>query len=342
MERRIAMFAFALAAAVSALAQTETGTITGSVVDPGGRSVPKTQVQLINQSTGDVRTTLTESSGDFVFTPVLPGKYTVSVTAPGFKQFQRTDLVLTASERLSAGVLALQVGSVNESITVVAETKPVQTTSAERSGLINDKQTAQLLTIGRDITSLLRVLPGVAGGDGSSSLGTFGMPTINGVHNEYNTATIDGVVGNTRGYNNLDTPPNLDAIAEVKVLSSNYQAEYGKAAGAVISVVTKSGTQQFHGTGYYYVRNEDSTPTISSTISTVSPGRATATIRSAATWAVPFTGRANSTRTKTNFSSSSPRNIFRSNRRTESNTTPCPRNWNGKVTSPRHSTRPGS
>ena len=257
MERRIAALAFALAAAVSMLAQTETGTITGSVVDPGGRSIPKTQVQLTNQSTGDVRTTLTESSGDFVFTPVLPGKYTVSVIAPGFKQFQRTDLVLTASERLSAGVLALQVGSVSESITVVAETTPIQTTSAERSGLINDKQTAQLLTIGRDITSLLRVLPGVAGSDGSSSLGTFGMPTINGVHNEYNTATIDGVVGNTRGYNNLDTPPNLDAIAEVKVLSSNYQAEYGKAAGAVISVVTKSGTQQFHGTGYYYVRNED-------------------------------------------------------------------------------------
>jgi outer membrane receptor protein involved in Fe transport len=241
----------------SATAQTESGTISGRVVDSSGSGVPGAEVLLTNQATGTAQKVAPEPSGDFIFTSVLPGVYSVSVRANGFKLFRERGLTLTASERLSTGNLTLEVGSLSESITVTADITPVQSVSAERSGLVSGQQTAQLLTVGRDLTSLVRILPGVVGDQGSAGLGTFPIPTINGVRNEYKTATIDGVIGNTRGYNNLDTPPNLDAIAEVKVLQGNYHAEYGKAMGSVVNIVTKSGTRQFHGTAYYYVRNED-------------------------------------------------------------------------------------
>jgi outer membrane receptor protein involved in Fe transport len=240
-----------------AAGQTESGNITGRVVDPSGAAVASAEVAITNQATGASQRVPADASGSFVFTTVLPGTYTLNVTAKGFKSFQERDLTLTATERFSAGTITLEVGAVNESVTVTADITPVQISSAERSGLVSGQQTAQLLTVGRDVTSLLRILPGVVGDSGSASLGTFPLPTVNGVRNEYNTATLDGVVGNTRGYNNLDTPPNLDAIAEVKVLESNYQAEFGKAMGSSINIVTKSGTSQFHGTAYYYVRNED-------------------------------------------------------------------------------------
>ena len=241
----------------AAWAQTESGAISGHVVDPSGAPVPDADVSLNNQATGNRQHLVTDPAGSFVFSSVLPGVYTIGVTAKGFKAFQEKDVALTASERFSTGNLTLTVGAVTESVTITADVTPVQNASAERSGEVSSKQTAQLLTVGRDVTSLVRILPGVVGSEGGSSLGTFGLPTVNGVRNEYDTATIDGVIGNTRGYSNLDTPPNLDAVAEVKVLLGNYQAEYGKAMGAVVNIVTKSGTQTFHGTGYYYVRNED-------------------------------------------------------------------------------------
>src|SRR5262249_32351931 len=133
---------------------------------------------------------------------------------------------------------------------------PVQTSSAEVSGLLDTTQLDNLLAVGRDFMGMLRTVPGVVGG-GSSSLGSTGTPNINGARNVMNSGTVDGVSGGPRGGDNFDTPPNLDAIQEVKVLTSNYQAEYGAgAAGPVINVVTKGGTSQFHGTAYYYGRNE--------------------------------------------------------------------------------------
>ena len=119
-----------------------------------------------------------------------------------------------------------------------------------------------LLAVGRDAMALTRTMPGVvvsggSGGYGASSLGTETTPTVNGVNSEYNSATIDGVTGNTRGLNTLDTPLNLDAIQQITILTANYQAEYGKTAGSNINIVTKNGTSHFHGTAYEYFRNED-------------------------------------------------------------------------------------
>jgi len=206
-------------------AQTSSGTIVGHVSDPSGQAIANGQITLLNQSTGESRGALTDVTGDFVITSVQPGAYNLRVRVDGFKELEKAGLVLTASERLSAGNLTLAFGTVTESIMVEAEATPVQTASQERSALLNDKQMETLMARGRDFMGFFRVLPGVVGGGGGESLGTSGTPTINGVRSEYNLATIDGVVGNTRGLNTLDTPLNLDAIAEVKVLSANYQAE---------------------------------------------------------------------------------------------------------------------
>ena len=239
-------------------AQTSSGVISGRIVDAQTSSVPGAAVVLTQELTGVKAATRTDASGDFVFPSVLPGKYSITVQAPGCKRLETTGLDLTANGRLSAGTMTLEVGAVAESIKVTADTTPVQTSSVERSAVLNDKQLGLLSTPGRDYMNMLKVLPGVAyqDGNGSATLGAIGVPIINGGRNDYSSVNIDGVVGNNRGIGTTENEINLDAVAEVKVLMGNYQAEYGKNSGAVVNVVTKGGTQRFHGTIYWYKRHE--------------------------------------------------------------------------------------
>jgi hypothetical protein len=240
------------------VAQSSSGTISGRVLDSTGNSVPGARITLTKQDTRDVRTFSTPASGEFTFASVQPGPYSLKVEAQGFKALEKTDLNLSASERLSAGDLALQIGTVSETIKVTAEATPVQTASSERSGLLDTHQVTNLFTPGRDVMGLLVTLPGVIKDDnGNSSLGTQGAPSaFSGTRSNYSSMNVDGVSGTPRGGNNLDTPINIDSVSEVKVLLSNYQAEYGKGAGGVVNIVTKGGTPEFHGLAYYYVRNE--------------------------------------------------------------------------------------
>ena len=254
--RLVAVVTILICFASHSRAQTSSGTISGHVVDQTGAVVVNAVVRLVNQQTAVQVTTEVRPNGDFAFADVQPGTFSVTVEAPGYKELRKVNLQLSASQSLSAGTLVLQIGEVSQSVTVSADITPIQINSSERSDVLDDHQMDNLLAIGRDAMALVRVMPGVVGGEGGSSLGTSGTPVINGVNNEYNNATIDGVTGNTRGLSTLDTPLNLDAIKEVSVMAANYQAEYGKTAGSNINVVTKSGTQQFHGSAYYYVRNE--------------------------------------------------------------------------------------
>lgn len=239
-------------------AQTSSSQISGRVIDASRAVVIGAMVTLTNQATGDMRTTKTDEAGNFVFVAVQPGEFTVSVTASSFKQLTKRDLRLEASERLSTGDLKLEIGQITESVNVTAEVTPIQSESAERSAVIDSNELSTLMTIGRDPLGLLRVLPGVVrDGGGSSELGTQSAGTIAGVRESSNAVSIDGVLGNPRGDgNNLDTPLNMDAVGEIKVMLNSYQAEYGQSAGAIINLTTKSGTQHFHGSGYYYSRNE--------------------------------------------------------------------------------------
>lgn len=240
--------------------QTVTGVITGSVLDSSGLAVPGASVSLTNETTGDKRQTQTDPTGDFVFTAVRPGLYTVAVQAQGFKTLQKTGLNITASERLFVGNLSLEVGATAESVNVTGEGTPVQVESQERSAVLTTSQMETLMSRSREYLSLLRVLPGVSFGNSSEqdamsrSLG----PTIQGVRNGFNSMSVDGLPGNDLGSPEyLGSPMNMDAISEVKVLLNNYQAEYGRSAGAVINAVTKSGTSSFHGGGYIYKRHEE-------------------------------------------------------------------------------------
>src|SRR5574340_955539 len=243
---------------VRGTAQTSTGVITGAVMDQQGMAVPAAEVTLTHETTGVKLASRTEATGDFVFPSVLPGRYSVAVQAQGFKRFEKTGLVLTASERLSVGRLTLEVGAPSESITVTADVTPVQTQSQERSAVLNDKQMAYMSAAGRDFLNLLRLLPGVTypDGSGANSLGSSSPPIIHGVRSDYVALSIDGVVANSRGLGTTENMLNLDAIAEVKGLMGNYQAEYGKNSGAIINAVTKSGTQVYHSTGDWYKRHE--------------------------------------------------------------------------------------
>src|SRR6266545_4208143 len=175
--------------------------ITGRVVDPQGDLVPAADVVLTQQLTGVRLATKTDNAGDFVFPSVLPGQYSIAVEAPGFKRFEKRDLALSASERLSVGTLALEVGAITQSVTISADPTPVQTSSQERSALLNDKQMSYVSTPGRDYLNMLKVLPGVAypDGNGAQTLGSVGAPIINGVRNDYTSLNVDGVVANSRG-----------------------------------------------------------------------------------------------------------------------------------------------
>jgi len=249
-----------LLAVEPARAQTTSGQISGRVLDQNEQPIPQADVTLTNQLTRERREEKTDASGEFVFASVQPGTFQVSVAAPGFKTLTKQDVVLTASERLSAGTFRMQIGAVTQSVTVTAEVTPVQTESGERSALLDDKQMAALLDPARNFMNLTRILPGVVASNkvGQDQLGIYGIDTVNGVRSEYSSVTVDGVYANTnaRGIDRVETPLNTDAIAEVKILSNNYQAEYGGTSGTPINTVTKSGTHDFHGTVYYYNRNE--------------------------------------------------------------------------------------
>lgn len=238
-------------------AQSSSATISGHVVDQSNGIVPGAEVTLINQMTNVVVKTHVLASGDFIFPDMQPGTFTVVVKAQGYKELRQINLVLNASQNLSAGNLVLQVGAVAESVTVSAAITPLQTTSAERSAVLDNAQMENLLALGRDTLALTRLAPGVVGGEGASSLGSGTSPTVNGVNSQYNFIAVDGVPGNTRGGGTFDTPPNMDAVQEVTLLESSYSAANGKVAGANINLVTKNGTSNFHGGVYYYFRNED-------------------------------------------------------------------------------------
>ncbi|WP_035347385.1 TonB-dependent receptor [Edaphobacter aggregans] len=242
--------------ALGSPAQTSSGQISGRVVDSTGAAIPGAVVTLTNQATGEVRGDRTEGSGEFVFVAVQPGTFTVSVSMSNFKKYEKRNLTLHASERLAAGNIQLEIGAVTESVDVQADQTPIQTESSERSAVVDSKELTTLMTQSRDVTSMLRLLPGVVKDPSTGQLGQQNAGNINGVRSDYNSLSIDGTTGNTRGGAILDTGANYDSIGEVKVLLNNYQAEYGQAAGSIVELVTKSGTRNFHGSVYYYNRNE--------------------------------------------------------------------------------------
>jgi hypothetical protein len=254
----------ALLITVSAFGQSTSGSISGTVLDSAGAIIQDATVNVVNQATNSTRTVKSNNSGVFVVAQLPPGKYDITVEKTGFKKFVKTDVTLSAIEQLNAGDFTLEVGQVSEAVTVIADASQIQIQreSGERSGVVTGTQLRDLALNGRNYQDFLKTLPGVLTGTVSSSqvassTGALGSFAVNGTRTNQKELTVDGSSDIDTG-NNVDTHANLnpDAIAEVKVLTSNFQAEYGRAGGAFIAVVSKSGTKDFHGVARYFHRNE--------------------------------------------------------------------------------------
>jgi Carboxypeptidase regulatory-like domain/TonB-dependent Receptor Plug Domain len=249
-----------LLASGPAMAQTVTGTISGTVVDPTGQVIMGAMVTLINERVNDKRTLTTNEDGAFNFSTLQPGIYTIKIERQGFRTFQRTNNVLSANEYLSLGRLTLDVGELTEVVTTQAEGAVVETESSTLTARLTAAQISQISTKGRDITSLLRLLPGVSYGDDVESVGDgngTGLPIFSGLRARSNAVSIDGINGiSIGGSNNLAATISQDAVEEVKLLRNNYSAEFGNQGGAQINIVTKSGKKEYSGSAYYFLRNE--------------------------------------------------------------------------------------
>jgi hypothetical protein len=240
--------------------QNVTSSVKGTVVDPNGALIPGAACQLTNRATGKTLEVQSDPSGTFTFLNVLPGDYSLRVNAKGFKPTE-TAVTVSASQIRTVGQMQLAIGTGGETVTVTGEAAQMQLASAEKAGTISSDQLENLAIKGRDIFSVLSVLPGVVDNGTApriiSSPTQIGGTSINGGRDSQKNFTVDGITDLDTGSNqttHFTTTP--DSIQEIRVLTSNYQAEFGRSAGGAITVITKSGTQNFHGTGYYYGRNE--------------------------------------------------------------------------------------
>ena len=243
-------------------AQNITGALTGTLKDPAGALIPNAGILLTNQATGVVQNTATNESGLFVLSGLLPGTYSADISVPGFRPYQIRDIAITANERRSLGDIILQVGQVQERVQVTAEITPVQTASSERTGLVSGDQILNLAIKGRDFLGLLGTVPGVIDTRAGSREVVMTGNVLQGLHINGGRETsimyaLDGISAvDTSSNTSVHNEPNMDSIGEVKVLTSNYQAEYGRNSAGTINVIIKSGTQDFHGSGYWYYRHE--------------------------------------------------------------------------------------
>ena len=318
---------------------TTTGTVEGTVMDPSGKTVPGATVSLVSDATKDVRTITAGEAGTFTFQAVMPGSYTVKAAHAGFKTFERAGIVVAANEHVSLGDIQLQVGAVTETVSVRADAAHVETDSAESSADISTEQVANLTARGREVVSLLRTIPGVAyQADQDSAGGTYGTstPSIRGASANMNILSVDGVVSNDQGTPSVfSSVTTMDAIGEVKVILNAYQAEYAGNGGTVVQVVSKSGGTEFHGTGYWYVRNDafNANDFFNNRNSVKRPEYRYNT--EGARWAGRSTSRDIGTRTKRSCSGSIIWNNWRAAFQGHSRNTACRRPWSVRETSRR-------
>lgn len=249
----------ALLSPIALHGQGLTARISGVVQDASGSAVPAASVELVNSGTGQGFQTTTDGTGNYLFAEILPGTYKLVINLTGFKRYEQRGIAVTATERVVLRPITLQVGELTQTVSVTAEAPRIQSQSAERSGLVSIEEIQDLGLKGRDYMELLSLLPGVVDTANREAPGWNNLVgvTINGGREGTINLTLDGVSNRDTGSNTGPyLAPGVDAIAEVKVLLSNYQAEYGRSSGGSVNVVIKSGSRQFHGGAFYFLRNE--------------------------------------------------------------------------------------
>jgi hypothetical protein len=230
-----------------AAAQLTTGTVFGSVQDAQSATVPGAKVSLTSETRGTKLPDATSgTSGEFAFSNVAADTYTLEISLTGFKTLRRTGIGVSPGDRVGLGQLTLEVGAMTQEVTVTADAVQVQAQSAERSFTIAPTSVQSLPLANRSFTNLTSLTPGVDGITRMADRSSTGGGDTN--------IMMDGISTMDSGNNGAMLVVNTESVAEVKVLVSNYQAEYGRSSGLQISSVTKSGGSSFHGTGFMILR----------------------------------------------------------------------------------------
>jgi Carboxypeptidase regulatory-like domain/TonB-dependent Receptor Plug Domain len=239
----------------------DTSSITGTVRDPTGAIISGAQITISNAERGIDRATVTNSDGEYLVAGLPSGSYDLTIAASGFDKFRARGIVLRIAQK-ARGDATLQIGTPNSEITVEgAQVGQVETQSSELGGTVTGKQITQLELNGRNFTQLVTLVPGVSNQTGQDE-GLVGIQgfipfSFNGGRVQYNNWELDGGDIMDNGSNqNLNVYPSIDAIAEVRVLTSTYGAQYGRNGSGTVETETKSGTDKFHGDVYEFVRND--------------------------------------------------------------------------------------
>jgi Carboxypeptidase regulatory-like domain len=243
----------------SLFAQGASGRIVGRVADPTGAVLAGVKVTLTNEATNVSRDGLTSGNGDYSFVEVVPGTYTVQFELTGFKKNVQKGVTVDVNQVVTLNS-ALQIGASQETVEVTSEAPQVDTTSTQLGAVINDRSVNELPLNTRDTYQFLQLQPGVQSQLGSSGSLFFGSDdpgsvSVNGGRTRANNFSVNGGDANDQFVNTPTIEPTPDAVEEFRVITNTFDAEYGRNSGSVVNVVTKSGTNQFHGNVYEYFRN---------------------------------------------------------------------------------------
>jgi hypothetical protein len=248
---------------IKVVAQESSADVLGTVTDATGAVIPGATVTLTNLGTQVQQQTTSNSSGDYVFTLLKPGTYSLSVAAPGFKVDVVPTLVLAAGDRNRENAV-MSAGKVTESVTVTADLPLLQRESSSITSVVTEQPVQDLPLNGRNLINLVQIQAGVNAGS-PAAISSGGRPddrrltstiVANGQSDIYNNQLVDGMDNNEREQGVIGIRPSIDGVAEVKVDTNNFTAEVGRDAGAVVNVITKSGTNSFHGSAYEFFRND--------------------------------------------------------------------------------------
>lgn len=237
-------------------AQSVTGTILGTVADSSGATVPNVPVVAVSILTGEKRTINTDSSGSYLFRSLPVGQYRIEAEAAGFKKFFHDGIILDVNRNARVDIL-LEVGQVSEKLEVVGDAAQVDTQQVQAGGLVDSRRIVDLPISGRNVYSLASILPGVAAAS-TEQLSTRNGNTmnVNGSRPRNSTFLLDGGFNTTLWRTSGQAAPNPDAVQEFQIITNNFNAQYGRSSGSVVNVVTRSGTNDFHGGVFEFLRND--------------------------------------------------------------------------------------
>lgn len=263
MSRYLSCLLIILCGVTAAYAQISTGAILGTVTDPSGAVVPDAKVTLSNKGTGETRAAQANANGEYIFSSLQAGQYSINATAPGFKKFVINEFTLNGGDRLREDI-KMPLGETAETVEVSAAPPSLETDSSTLSTVVTSRQVQDLPLNGRNFIQLAQLAAGaneatagaISNGNRPDDRRQTAAVSVDAQSDTLNNQLVDGLDNNEATIGGIGVRPSIDAIAEFRVQTNLYPAEAGKTPGAVINLITKSGTNSFHGTAYEYLRND--------------------------------------------------------------------------------------